>query len=127
MSDHNTIVSSVVEMVNIAEVWENRRAILDSSFDQAEEEELAERHIRSTAGVLALKKAIRTLIHLKTGHYLHEKNLLISRLPTGGPILKSVANPPKLSSFEWRKLFLSISHSRQTAYGLAVYQGAADE
>ncbi len=122
-----TTVSSVVDMVDISEVKNNRHALLDSSFTPEEQKELEKRHIRSTAGVLALKQALCSLIYQTTGHSPDRKELLILRLPSGRPTLKSMPDHPSYSSFLRRNLFLSISHSRKTAYGLAVYQETTDE
>lgn len=120
-------VTSMVEMVDIDEVKNNRRAILDSCFNPEEQNELARRHVRSTAGVLALKQALCSLVYQMTGQALIKKDFLISRLATGRPVLKSMPAHLSSSSFRYRNLFLSISHSRQTAYGLAVYQETSNE
>ncbi len=121
-TDDLQTISSVIEMIDIDKVKDNLLTILDSSFHSVEQKELDKRHIRSTAGVLALKQAICSLIHNTTGLSLERKNVLISRSTTGAPILQSLPDTLKTSSFDHRNLFLSISHSRKTAYGLAVYQ-----
>jgi len=120
-------VSSVVEMVDIDEVKNNRQAILHSSFSPEERKELEKRHVRSTAGVLALKQAICSLIYQTTGHSLNKKDCFISRLENGQPFLKSLPGHLSISSLRHQNLFLSISHSKRTAYGLAVYQEVCDE
>jgi len=114
-------------MVDIDQVKNNRQTILDSSFNIAEREKLEKRHIRSTAGVLALKKALCTLTHQITGKVLNEKDFLISRSAAGAPILQSLPDQVRHLSFQNKNVFLSISHSKQTAYGLAVYQEEASE
>ncbi len=119
-------VFSVVEMVNIQEIRNNHQAVLDLSFSPEEQLELAKRHIRSTAGVLALKKALSSLILKTTGRSVDEKELTITRLKTGKPSLVSWPSSLLASSLQTENLLLSISHSRTTAYGLAVYQEPAD-
>jgi len=120
-------ISSVIEMVDIDEVKNHQKNILDSSFNTDEWEELEKRHIRSTAGVLALKKALCTLTRKITGKTLNKKDFLISRLASGAPVLQSLPDQVCHLSYQHKNIFLSISHSKQTAYGLAVYQEEASE
>ncbi len=115
-----------MEMVNIQEIQNNHRYVLDSSFSPEEQLELAKRHIRTTAGILALKKALCILILKATGHTVDQKELTITRLTSGKPSLGSWPTSLSASNLQAEHLFLSISHSRTTAYGLAVYQEPVD-
>lgn len=119
-------VFSVMEMVDIQEIQNSYQTVLDSSFSPEEQLELAKRHIRSTAGVLALKKALCGLILETTDRTVEEKELIITRLKSGKPSLVTWPDSLSASSLQIDNLFLSISHSRTTACGLAVYQEPAD-
>lgn len=113
-------------MVDIEEIQENRPTIIASSFNPEEQQELNRRHIRSTAGVLACKQAVCSLLYQVTGHSFENRELTISWLPSGKPFLQSF--PEHLSSsIDIQNLFLSISHTGEKAYGLAVYQEPGNE
>lgn len=120
-------ILSVVEEIDIAEIHANRVAVLASSFNPGEREVLNKRHIRSTAGVLALKRALSFLAQQLTGCFCAEKDFSISRHKSGRPILISWPETLAATSFQQQNLFLSISHSQKTAYGLAVFQEEQDD
>lgn len=120
-------VTSVLKMVDINEVKNNRQAILESDFQMEERNTLAGRHVRSTAGILALKHALCTLLHQITGLSIDKKDWQIAWSATGRPEIHSSPSRLNSSSFLQQNLFLSISHSRKTAYGLAVYQESTNE
>lgn len=113
MTDTNRHIRSTVVSLDIDEVERNRRPLLDAHFSAAERRELAERHVRSTAGRLALKRAVCVLLQDRLP--LAERDIVIRRLPKGPPEL---AVDLEIAG----RLFVSISHSRKTAYGLAVLQ-----
>jgi phosphopantetheinyl transferase (holo-ACP synthase) len=113
MNQRKQLIRSILVSIDIEEVQRNRDALLDTHFSPEERSELAARHIRSTAGRLALKRAVLGL--LSDSPNLTEKDIVINRLPNNSPLLVSALNPPG-------NLFLSISHTRNTAHGLAVLQ-----
>jgi phosphopantetheinyl transferase (holo-ACP synthase) len=113
MNQRKQLIRSILVSLDIEEVQRNRDALLDTHFSPEERAELAARHIRSTAGRLALKRAVLGL--LPDRPQLTEKDIVLKRLPNCPPLLVSVLDPPG-------NLFLSISHTRNTAYGLAVLQ-----
>jgi phosphopantetheinyl transferase (holo-ACP synthase) len=113
MNPHMRLIRSVLVSIDIEEVERNRDALLDTHFSPEERAELAARHIRSAAGRLALKRAILGL--LSDRPRLTEKDIVLNRLPNSPPLLVSALDPPG-------NLLLSISHTGNTAYGLAVLQ-----
>jgi phosphopantetheinyl transferase (holo-ACP synthase) len=113
MNQRKQLIRSILVSIDIEEVQKDREALVNTHFSPEERVELADRHVRSTAGRLALKRAI--LGHLTDRPTLTEKDIVISRLPNNPPLLISVLDLPG-------SLFLSISHTRNTALGLAVLQ-----
>jgi hypothetical protein len=113
MNHRKRLIRSLLVSIDIEEVRQDRDALLEAHFSPEERSELAARHIRSTAGKLALKRAVLSL--LPDGPGLTEKDIIIKRLPNSPPLLVSVLDPPG-------NLFLSISHTGNTAHGLAVLQ-----
>jgi phosphopantetheinyl transferase (holo-ACP synthase) len=108
-------IRSVLVSIDIEEMQGNRDSLLDACFSAEEQIELSTRHVRSTAGRLALKRAVLQLLSDRKDRVLIEKDIVLSRLPNGRPVLVSMPDPPG-------NLFLSISHTRNTAHGLAVLQ-----
>jgi phosphopantetheinyl transferase (holo-ACP synthase) len=106
-------IRSILVSIDIDEVQRSREALLNTHFSPEERTELDTRHVRSTAGRLALKRAVLGLLPGRSR--LTEKDIAITRLPK---------NPPRLVSklYAPGNLFLSISHTKNTAYGLAVLQ-----
>ena len=113
MNQHKRLIRSILVSIDIEEVQRDRDALLDTHFSPEERTELATRHVRSTAGRLALKRAVLGL--LSDRPILTEKDIVLKRLPNNPPLLVSVLDLPG-------NLFLSISHTRNTAHGLAVLQ-----
>lgn len=126
IADNSQTTISMVKMIDISDVKNNYLTLLESSFAPEEREELASRHIRSTAGVLALKKALAALINEITNHSVNIRDCHISRSKTGAPVLLSLPEQLNRSPLNTSNVFVSISHSRQTACGLAVYQEETD-
>jgi hypothetical protein len=115
MNQDSRSIKSVLVSIDIEEVRGNLDSLLDACFSTEEQMELGTRHIRSTAGRLALKRAVLHLLSDRKGRIPTEKDIVLGRLPNGRPVLVSMPDPPK-------NLFLSISHTRSTAHGLAVFQ-----
>lgn len=123
MNNGSLAIVSKVSQESIDRVREDRESILATCFNPEEKQELGDRHVRSTAGNLALKRAIAALFEERWGVLLKEKDIQITRSENGAPLLdlrRSRIRP--VPDFDRRCLFLSLSHSRTMAYGLAVYQ-----
>ncbi len=113
----STIVTVVTRLV-IDEVEKVRDSIFETAFTTVERNFLAPRHIRSTAGWLALKKSIIQLAGENGRGSLSEKDIEITCLADGRPVIAGITSP----AIQPGDLFVSISHTRTTAYGLAVLQ-----
>jgi hypothetical protein len=113
MNEPQRRITSILVSIDIDEVEKDRDNLLDNHFTPEERTELAPRHIRSTAGRLALKRAI--LGHLADHPHFAEKDIVLTGTPRCPPQLISAIRPSG-------RLFLSISHSKSTAHGLAVLQ-----
>jgi phosphopantetheinyl transferase (holo-ACP synthase) len=111
-------VRSVLVTVDLEEVHLNREALLHSCFTEDERIELSRRHVRSTAGRLALKRAVRQIVAVGVSPSL--RDIVLGRGPNGRPVLLSLGADPAGPLPDG--LFVSISHTRNTAYGLAVLQ-----
>lgn len=115
------VVCSTAEVL-ISDVRETRDELLGRFFDELEAEELRDRHPRSTAGRLAAKRAIRSLLEeLFEGHELRERDFVLGRSSTGAPKILEMRTTAPITP---DSLHISISHTARRAVGLAVYREA---
>ncbi len=112
------VVATVLTSLNIDEVERAGETYFESAFSLLERKYLASRHVRSTAGWLALKKAVIQLLGDKKKCVLSKRDITLKCLPDGRPVIADIAFAEELSV----NLFVSISHTRTTAHGLAVLQ-----
>ncbi len=96
---------------------------LASWFRAGELSYLAKRHKRSTAGWLALKRAVAELLRQVEGRAVNVVEIELYIEDGGRPGIKEI--------HDWKggllKMAVSISHSRTTAYGLASLEVSTDE
>jgi phosphopantetheinyl transferase (holo-ACP synthase) len=111
-------IRSVLVTLDIKEVQHD--PLLDTYFSAQEQVELSTRHIRSTVGSLALKRAVLHLLSKGKDDVLTEKDIVLGRRPNDRPVLLLLPDHPGAALSN--SLFLSISHTRSTAYGLAALQ-----
>lgn len=91
-----------------------RAALLASCFSPAEAAELAPRHPRTTAGFLAVKDALCELYReLAPTRAVAPRDFVLRHDERGAPVI--VEAPPLDAA-----LSISLSHTRDHAYGLAV-------
>ncbi len=119
--------TTVVCSIAISDVEKTKENILSSSFNTTEKEELAGRHIRSTAGWLVLKKALCRLLEQLDMARLSEIDVSLKRTDAGRPYIADINIQAMDKASLTRNLFVSISHNRTTAYGMAVYQEEGHE
>ena len=112
----NGRVFSFLEAVSIAEVEKDRAAIEQRSFTRAERAELSGKRAQTAAGFLALKRALVRLASSVSGDApLCEKDFVLTHDKNGAP--RCAAIPPACAGAR-----ISVSHTREWAYGLAAYQ-----
>ena len=118
-------IHSFLEIVSIAEVERDRSAIASQCFSEGEMAELASRRTQTMAGFLALKKALAGLFSSAAGGAgFSERDFILSHDENGAPRLVSCPELP--GGRGALKVHLSISHTREWAYGLAAYQEDGD-
>ena len=107
-------VHSSLERVSIDEVENNWERIGQECFTAEERTALASRKAQTRAGFLAVKRALVAL-HAGVGEKprFKEKEFVLTHNARGAP--KLVRSPFKGGG----TIFLSISHTREQAYGLA--------
>jgi hypothetical protein len=105
----NEIRSSLV-CIDIRDVRGARDALLAEHFSAGERQALADATAPTIAGRLALKRAVGAVLPDST------------RMPEIGT---STSGAPELRAGE--PIFLSVSHTADFAYGLAVRQDASNE
>ncbi len=115
-------LTTVISSLDIAEVEENLTYIHSTHFSENEVAELSKRHVRSTAGWLVLKQALCKLLKQLQLAQLTEKDLSLKRTQSGRPYIKDINIAPAKRQELQEKLFVSISHTKTTAYGMAVFQ-----
>jgi phosphopantetheinyl transferase (holo-ACP synthase) len=116
------LVRSATSYVAVAEVAARRAELADEHCTPAEREELAGRHVQSLAGNLALKQALVALLAAEAPESpVRSTELELRHRPDGAPEL--VRGPLALRAAadgRARQLYVSISHTRSRAVGLAV-------
>ena len=123
-------VRCVMASVSIAEVAADRSGILQRSFAPDEARAVAERHPWTTAGLLAAKTALCDLcVELLPGSEFSERSFVLDHDEVGAPRLAAILGD--LSEARWNEadllemLSISISHTRNWAYGYALLDEAA--
>lgn len=122
--DEARVIHSRLERLSIAEVERDRAALEERFLDAAERAELQGRRAQSVAGFLALKRALAQLVAgLPGAGAPTERDFLLTHHPNGAlrctlsaELLRRLGTPPRLH--------LSVSHTRDWAYGLAVREEA---
>ncbi len=116
----HTATTAIIGLT-IDKVSNNQDHLLAQHFHPGEREELENSHVRSMAGWLAVKQAILKVLE-EVSCCRDEKNIELSRSSNGRPWIKNIydphGSPLKLTS----RVTISISHTRITAYGMAVYE-----
>lgn len=118
----NKKLTTVITSIDIAEVEENLTHIHSINFSDNEVEELSKRHVRSTAGWLVLKQALCKLLEQTQIAQVTEKDFYLKRTQSGRPYIEDINITPTKKLELLERLFISISHTKTTAYGLAVLQ-----
>ena len=125
MSEAQGEVRSFLAAVAIADVKKDREAIALQSFSATELAELANRRAQTMAGFLALKRAL-LLCLFSLRIEATEKELLIGHEAGGAPCWTPSPELAQRAGARLPKLYLSVSHTREWAYGLVAWQGGAD-
>ena len=116
-------VCSALESVSIAEVEHQRDELAARFFGAEEFAAIAGRRAQTTAGFLAAKRALVRLFAEGAGKpRFEERDFRLTHEPNGAP---RVASLPAGVQAEG-KLRISISHTRDFAYALAVLEGDLD-
>ncbi len=120
----------VVVAEAIADIAAQRATLLQHHFGPAEIAYQEGRHARTTAGLLAAKRALRELCHqLCPDRAFRESNFRLGHDAAGAPRLEAILED--LGGERWQEsellemLFISISHTRDWAYGYALLEEAA--
>ncbi len=112
---------SAVAVVSIAETTAGREQVEAECFTPVELAELRGRAVQSLAGWLALKRALADLSARLGRDSATPRDFVLTRAASGAPQL---CRPHPLEGAV--EPFISISHTRAWAYGLAVAR-VADE
>jgi phosphopantetheinyl transferase (holo-ACP synthase) len=120
-------ILSVIEIVPIyhdKKEWVQFNKIF---FTDKESNELSIRHKQTTAGFLALKKSVIKLLALRFGiNNLKERDIVLAHAENGAPVLVSLPLPHAINDKVLKMVNLSITHTRDYAYGLSVIQENRD-
>jgi phosphopantetheinyl transferase (holo-ACP synthase) len=118
-------VVSFVETISIADVEARCAELLACHFTRREQASLKTKPIRSVAGQLALKTAVCRLVdELLNAGSTEPRSIEVHRDENGAPNITKASTPNRgINEIIENELFVSISHSRDTAVGLAVLEG----
>jgi phosphopantetheinyl transferase (holo-ACP synthase) len=124
-----TMIRSVIHTVPIGECDDNRKSVLADFFTPEEAREMRDRPEQSVAGVLAAKRALVSLCAaIDTKRLFDEKSFVILHKNNGAP---SIIKIPAVSSggrvLTKDNFFISITHNRNDACGLAAVQEPEDD
>ena len=95
MKSGTKTIRSVLVTLDIKEIQHD--PLLDTYFSAEEQAELSTRHIRSTVGSLALKRAVLRLLSKGKDGGLNEKDIVLGRRPNDRPVLLFLPDRPGLS------------------------------
>ncbi len=116
-------IYSQVERIAMADVAAQRDLFEAQYLTEAEIEATANRHVQTVAGFVAVKRALCTLYaRLGLGKW-SERDFVLTHTANGAPTI--ISCPPcrhDESGAPALGLHISIAHTKQHAYGLAVYQ-----
>jgi phosphopantetheinyl transferase (holo-ACP synthase) len=117
-------VLSFMEIVVMDEVTKNGPAVLLECFSDEEKEALSSRAAQTTAGFLALKRALVRMAARLTGREsLREKDFVLAHDEKGAPRILSMPGSAELDPASFlENLKVSITHTKKHACAVAVYQ-----
>lgn len=109
---------SAIAVAAIDEVRSDRDRIMDLHFSPEEVVEVKGRHPRTTAGFLAVKEALCALYRdVVPAGRCEATDFTLSHDEQGRPVLVGAPGPIGAPRSTW----ISIAHTRELAYGLAVF------
>ena len=112
-------VTYAVAEVSLEAVREDHDTLLGSSFDPSEADALRGRHPRSTAGALAAKRAVCELLAVVSpGHEIQERDVVLGHSEQGAPKVVGLERSAPIA----KEIFVSVTHTRRRALGLAAFQ-----
>ena len=114
-------VRSYLETVSIQDTAGAKEAVLEANFSAGEMKRLRRGRVATICGNLAIKRAVKALLRDNGFASLPEKEIAVGRDEDGAP---SVLFHARGISSE--KVRVSLSHTRCTAYGIAVYEQERD-
>ena len=122
-------VHSVIEKVTVREFKENRKTLLARHFVPSEIEELHTRSDKTASGLLAVKKALVLLCkNISPQSSFTEQSFQLSHELNGAPCIIAF---PQISTGSKKipneDFYISITHNRSNAYGLAAFQEKGNE
>ncbi len=114
-------VKSFLQTVLIEDIKNNKDNIIAQCFTPDDQMKQLNNHVRSTAGRIALKLAICALAkEIFFENNLLPKDVIIEKDDLGAPCLTEVRmSDSKTAHVIKTEIFLSVSHSRTTAAGIA--------
>ncbi|MCP4199154.1 MAG: hypothetical protein GY762_18575 [Proteobacteria bacterium] len=110
-------VWSCLEAVSIKDTAGNIEAVLKATFTKREIEKIQDGKVETICGNLAVKRAVKKVITTGGVSGLVEQAIEIGRRKNGAVAVLVHGN-----DLTHNALRVSISHTKDTAYGLAVYQ-----
>jgi len=120
-----THIDAQVGMIPISRVRTGRDEIERRHFSAREIEALATRGPRTVAGFLAAKSALLELCRTVAGRDRVERDFELAHDEDGAPRIVSITGGPgKADHVLLARLRVSISHSGEYAFGLAVHERA---
>ena len=114
-------VRSYLETVSIQDTADAKEAMLEANFSAAETAALRRGRVATISGNLAIKRAVKALLQDNGFANVLEKEIEVMRDAKGAP--RVLFHVQGISTEQVR---VSLSHTRGTAYGVAVYAWEQD-
>ena len=115
-------VRSCLEAVSITDTARNKEALLAACFTKREMEKIQDGKLETIGGNLAAKRAVKKVLGMGGVSDFAPQSIEIGRSNNGAVevLVHGYDNADNA-------LRVSISHTKHTAYGLAVYQTGQDD
>jgi phosphopantetheinyl transferase (holo-ACP synthase) len=111
-----------LEAVSISDIARDKEAVLEAYFSRREREKIKNGRVATIGGNLAVKRAAKKVLSASGFSGLVEKTIEIGRGKNGAP--EVIFHRDDILD---EKVRVSISHTKDTAYGLAVYETGKDD
>ncbi len=115
------IVASFLEIVPVAHVKRSRAVMMKENLSRSEIVRLAHAPAQTIAGIIALKRALVSLVRATSTSAVTVNEIELSHSRSGAPRLISFAKKRGAAAPAKKDIRLSVSHTKTHAFAIAVH------